>query len=110
MDVRTHLALCESVARATDRMLQAARGADWDALVTAEQACALLVDRLRHDPVTASLDAEERARKAALIRRMLANDREIRDITRPELARLDRLLGPSRREAELRRAYGPASG
>ncbi len=106
MDARTHLALCESVAQATDRMLAAAQRADWDGLVVAERECATLVERLRSARTPPALGAAEGARKAALIRHMLANDKAIRDLTRPELARLASLIAPAQREARVHRAYG----
>lgn len=112
MDARTHLSLCESVARATGRMLEAARAGDWDALVVAEQACAILVDRLRSGGEAPPLDAAQANRKEALIRQMLADDAAIRDITQPELARLATLISASARESRLARAYseGAATG
>jgi flagellar protein FliT len=112
MDARTHLALCESVARATGRMLDAARAGDWDMLVVAEKACAILVERLRTAGEAPALDASQANRKEALIRQMLADDAAIRDITQPELARLAKLLSASTQETRLARAYaeGAASG
>ncbi|MBK6980955.1 MAG: flagellar protein FliT [Betaproteobacteria bacterium] len=110
MDARTHLALCESAARATDRMLDAAREGDWDELAVAEEACAALVERLRSVREPPPLDDAQRSKKAILIRKMLANDRLIRDIANPELARLSKLLSPAHDEARLARAYGEGSG
>jgi flagellar protein FliT len=106
MNARQHLALCESVADVTDCMLAAARAADWDELVRAEQTCARLVANLRSDPLVHALDEEGSARKAALLRRMLANDAAIRSITESELDRLASLLAPRQHEARLARAYG----
>lgn len=106
MNAQAHLALCEAVAAATDRMLEAARRADWDSLVDAERQCAMLVERLRDSAPPPGLDDGERARKATLIRHMLANDAAVRDIAQPELARLAALLSPSLREGRIARAYG----
>lgn len=98
LNAETHLALCESIAIATGRMRAAAESADWDALIESERICFTLVERLRGvEPPP--LDAEARARKARLMRAMLADDRAVRDHAQPELARLQRLLSGARHAA-----------
>lgn len=98
LNAETHLALCESIAIATGRMRAAAENADWDALIETERTCFSLVERLRGvEPPP--LDAEGRARKARLMRAMLADDRAVRDRAQPELARLQKLLSGARQAA-----------
>lgn len=98
LNAETHLALCESIAVVTGRMRAAAESADWDALIEGERVCFTLVERLRGTEPP-PLDSEGRARKARLMRAMLADDRAIRDHAQPELARLQRLLSGARHAA-----------
>jgi flagellar protein FliT len=55
------------------------------------------------DPLPQSV----RTLKAKLIRKVLADDAAIRDITQPWLMRLGDMLGANRRERDLLNAYGP---
>ncbi|HEX8886390.1 MAG TPA: flagellar protein FliT, partial [Noviherbaspirillum sp.] len=86
--------LYENVSTLTRQMLSAARSNDWDALHRLEQACADQVEVLRHGQPAAApaLPAELRARKVRLLQAILADDREIRNITEPSLHQLSRLL------------------
>lgn len=104
MNADIHLALCESLARATRQMREAAERADWDTLVAGGDKCAELVERLRSEP-TPRLDQASLQRKAGLLKAMLADDREIREHTQPEVARLSALLGIGRRAAEAAAKY-----
>jgi flagellar protein FliT len=99
-----HLALCESIARETRGMRAAAERGDWEQLVERGDACAALVERMRAHPAP-QLDAEARERKARLLREMLADDREIRHHTEPELSRIGALLGVGRRAATAAARY-----
>jgi flagellar protein FliT len=91
-------------------MLSAAQAGDWERLVSLEKDCSRLVARLSHlendDPMSTDL----RTRKAAMIRKVLADDAAIRDITEPWLARLGTMLGANRRERQLLKSYGPPTG
>jgi hypothetical protein len=97
MSAERHLHLYEDIAATTRRMVDAARGLDWDGLWAAEEECRALVERARAlDAV--ELDERERQRKAELIRTMLRHDAEVRALAYPALARLDALVrGPRRR-------------
>jgi flagellar protein FliT len=88
------LELYENIARATQRMVEAARALDWEALGAAQRDCLELVQRAG-SLGAGVLDAEARARKAQLMRTMLRNDAELRALAHPELARLDALLQAS---------------
>jgi flagellar protein FliT len=91
----------------TAHMLSAAQAGDWQRLVSLENDCSELVaclSRLENDdPLPEGL----RVRKAAMIRKVLADDAAIRDITEPWLARLGTMLSANRREQQLLRSYGP---
>jgi flagellar protein FliT len=85
------LELYENIATTTQRMVDAARAHDWDALQAAERECLHLVQRARSLDA-AQLDANARRRKAQLMLTMLRNDAELRALAHPQFARLEALL------------------
>ena len=97
----------DTLSNTTGHMLSAARARDWDRLVNLEKDCSDLVTRLSHLENDDPLPEKLRLRKAAMIRKVLADDAAIRDITEPWLARLGTMLGANRREHQLLRSYGP---
>ncbi|PZP54892.1 MAG: flagellar protein FliT [Azospira oryzae] len=103
------LAAYEALSLLTDRMLEAARAQDWDQLVELEKECRRLAEALQ-TASDAALTLEEQRRKAAIIRKVLADDAQIRSLAVEWMAELERLLGANRREQALRRAYGEAGG
>ena len=89
----TLLECYEAIADASVGMLAAARRSDWNGLVAAEKYCAASIDRLRSmQEYAPPLDPVGRQRKVAIIRKVLANDAEIRTLTQPWLARLQGVL------------------
>ncbi len=99
------LATFEALSTLTERMLQTAQAGDWDRLVELERECRQLAEALQAAPQP-PLTPEEQRRKAALIRKVLADDAEIRSLAVEWMAELERLLGVHRRERALHRAYG----
>jgi len=97
----------ERLSLTTGQMLAAARSGEWERLIELEQDCAQLTVALSalesDDPLPAAL----RERKANLLRKLLADDAAIRDITEPWVKRLESTLGANRRERRLLDAYGP---
>jgi len=96
----------ESIGHVSQLMLTAARHRDWDTLVDAERCCAVLIARLQ--TVGASdgdLDSEGKKRKQQIIRRVLAEDAEIRDLTQPWLQQLESHLGSARRARDVKATY-----
>lgn len=100
------LSLYESVSGLSGDMLAAAQAGEWDQLVELETRCASQVQVLRAGEAAAPLSAERRARKVAMIRKILADDREIRDLTSPWMAKLGAMLQSSGAERRLANAYG----
>jgi flagellar protein FliT len=90
----------------TGQMVAAAESNDWDRLVLLEQQCSAHVAHLKaHEPGLA-LEGDSRERKVSAIRQMLDDDRRIRDLTMPWMARLSALIASSGAERRLARAYG----
>ena len=96
----------EAMAGITDQMLAAATENDWDRLVQLEQQCAACVRQLKASGDGQPLAGQERVRKTNAIRKMLASDRQIRDLTQPWMARLSAMINNKATERRVARAYG----
>lgn len=82
----------EAIEQASEQMLEAARGGDWDQVVKLEGACALLISQLKNAAARNELGVEERQLKGRIMKRILVNDAEIRTLAEPWLEDLDRLM------------------
>ncbi len=96
----------EAMVGITDQMLAAATASDWDRLVQLEHQCAACVRQLKADGDGQPLAGQERVRKVDAIRRMMASDRKIRDLTQPWMAKLTAMMSNNQTERRLARAYG----
>lgn len=103
------IAAYEAILALTGQMLEAARNDDWDGLVALEKECKKLVAELVAENTGQPLSGQFRQRKAEIIRKVLADDAEIRNITQPWMAHLQAVLGSAGREKKLRHAYDPGS-
>jgi flagellar protein FliT len=99
------LSTYEMLERITGEMLSAARSAQWDRLLELEQTCTTHVARLREGGEVA-LGPEGRQRKVELIKKILDDDRHIRDITMPWMAKLSAMINSTTTERRLVNAYG----
>ncbi len=104
------LDLYESMSAISAQMAQAASACDWDRLVALEQDCAGLARRLEACGEPTPLSEAEKARKFALIRRILADDAEVRRHTEPWMQHVRQFLGGGARERRMRLAYGAHNG
>lgn len=96
----------EQIAPLVARMLDLARAGNWDALVTLEMQFRADIEILKKIDTTDTLDLSQRAQKHRLLKRILADDAEIRNILSPQLARLGALLGSMQQQHNLHQAYG----
>jgi flagellar protein FliT len=97
------------MADASGRMLSAARADDWDEVCKVERECADLVTELSRMGDLAPLDPTLRAQKLELMKKVLADDAEIRLLSQPWLRKLDTMMrGPATID-RLKRAYGAGS-
>ena len=88
------LAYYESIAQVSKLMLNAARAGDWQTLRDGEECCAALIGRLKALPCDEyALDERATQRKRQIVRRILIDDAQIRDLTQPWLRTLDTHLG-----------------
>lgn len=97
------------MADASHRMLDAARDDDWDRVCAVEQECSRLIKDLSTMGDLAPADPALRQQKLELMRRVLADDAEIRLLTQPWLKKLDTMLRSPDNAARLGRVYGSGS-
>ena len=99
-----------SISTVTGQMVDAARKSDWDRLIALEHDCRTLIEKLKRSEAGANAGAHFVQRKVALIRKVLADDAEVRKFTEPWMTKLENYLGNARQEHKLRRAYEPDLG
>jgi len=107
MSMETSILSCyESLALASARLLQGARERDADAMERAQAECGALIGMLRELGDGHALSPGADQRKMQVLRRLLADDAEIRDLTQPWLKTLESMLGGSTARRRLDSAYG----
>lgn len=90
---RTHLLEhYEAIANASQRMLEAARESDWDEVERQEGRCHALIAALKAASLEGPLRPADNRRRMDLLRRILADDAEIRGRSDPWLKQLERLI------------------
>lgn len=88
----------------TGQMRNAAEQGEWDRLILLEQECKRKVEEIKpRDAIPASL--AERQQKIALIKKILADDAEIRNRTEGWMEQLQRIMHSTRSEQRLQQAY-----
>ena len=97
------------MADASHRMLSAARDDDWDAVCAVERECAGIIAELSTMGDLSPSDPDLRSRKLGLMKRVLADDAELRLLTQPWMRKLEGMLQTSTTTARLHRAYGAGS-
>lgn len=104
------LSAYQSLFDTSSDMLALARAADWAALVEQESEYLVQVERIRRMDAQQSLDESRAAQKAALLEQILEQDMEIRRHLVARRDELGELIGSSRRQQAVNRAYGPQQG
>ncbi|MEN9864720.1 MAG: hypothetical protein RL748_310 [Pseudomonadota bacterium] len=100
------LSLYEAVSKITDQMLAAARQGDWDRMIALEEHCSRHIETLKDGEPPEPLTGVKRERKVQIIHKILADDREIRDLAEPWMAQLGQMINSTRAERRLSNAYG----
>lgn len=96
----------ESLSALTGRMRDAAMQEDWDVLVSLEQQCSRQVAAMRPLDTVTALDESSCQRKIQLIKKILADDAEIRNRTESWMGQLQRAMQSNHQEQRLQHAYG----
>lgn len=95
----------ESLSSIMGQMRVAASQGEWNHLVELEQQCSQRVNAMKAQDAATPLDESTRLRKVALIRKILADDADIRNQTQPWMAQLQRLMQSASQESRLLKAY-----
>lgn len=96
----------ESLSVLTSQMRDAAVQGEWDQLIDLEQQCSQHVATMKPVDTFDTLDASTRQRKVHLIKKILADDAEIRNHTEAWMGQLQRIMHSNRQEQRLQQAYG----
>jgi flagellar protein FliT len=107
MDNIEMISIYENVATITDQMLNAARSSDWDLLSKLESDCSSQVQTLKDNDTGLALPPELKSKKIQIIKKILAHDKEIRDLTEPWMAQLSNLMKTSELSRKISQAYYP---
>lgn len=99
------ISIYEAVSSLTGQMLAAAQTRDWESLATLESHCTSHVETLKRAEPALPLTGESRAKKIRIIHQIMAQDREIRNLTEPWMAELAALMNNAGTERKLARAY-----
>ncbi|UGQ47521.1 flagellar protein FliT [Massilia endophytica] len=78
------LSMYENIAGLTNKMVAAAQSGNWTGLDRMENQCAAASVAVMSG--VPALEGDARARKIALLKQIMANDRAIRDVTEPWMA------------------------
>jgi len=86
------ISLYESMVEISHQMLEAARHQDWDGLGRLEVLCQGYIHQIPvHDERT-PLSPQVLEKKVAMLKKILSNDKEIRDLMEPWMLRLNEIM------------------
>jgi len=105
MNSKQLISIYENVADITAQMVNAALDNDWQLLAKLEARCSDQVQAIKDDPTPVELERAEHEKKVSVIKKILADDRKIRDITQPRMAQLGEMMRRSSTQRKLARAY-----
>lgn len=96
-----------SIARQSEEMLRAAEAGDWDGLCAAEERCSSLISQLQEIKQNqAKLNEREKQEHIGYLKKILADDAAIRNITEPRLMQLEQFLRAASNNQRLNKTYG----
>lgn len=100
------IASYESLSTLTEQMRDAALQGEWEHLIELEHQCSRQVAAMKPQDEVSALDETSRQRKIQLIRKILADDADIRSRTQAWMGQLQHIMQSNRQEQRLQRAYG----
>ena len=109
MEKSVILSVYEKVSGVMGLMVQAAEEKDWDRLIELETHCSSYMDTLRFGDHHDDLTVEELQYKMDLIRKILNDDRKIREQTEPWMKELSDLIRHSSTARKINHAYGSSN-
>ncbi len=105
MNSQELMSIYENVAVITGQMVGAAQEHDWQLLAELEDSCSAQVRAIRENDTPVELAQADQMKKVDVIKKILADDRKIRDITQPRMAQLTEMMRRSSTQGKLARAY-----
>lgn len=96
----------ESLSTITQQMREAAVHGEWDQLIALEQRCSQHVTTMKPLDAAIALDEPNRQRKIQLIKKILADDAEVRGRTEAWMGQLQQIMHSNRQEQRLQQVYG----
>ena len=95
MNSQEIVSIYEHVAELSAQMVSAAQNHNWELLSRLELSCQTQMQAIQDVDMPVVLERTERERKVGFLKKILADDRKIRDLIQPEMARLGELInGP----------------
>lgn len=96
-----------AIARQSETMLAAAQEGNWDGLCEAEEKCSALIQQLQTiKQSNAQLNETEKQEHIGYLKKILADDAAIRNITEPRLMQLEQFLRAASNNQRLNNSYG----
>jgi flagellar protein FliT len=96
----------ESLSALTHEMRIAAEQGEWDKVLVLEQQSKHCIASLKSADELSLLDKTTQPRKVELIKKILADDTEIRQRTSAWMSQLQRIMQSNRQEQKINQAYG----
>jgi flagellar protein FliT len=106
----SQIELYEEMSLLSARMVEAARGGDWNSLIELERGVTSLRNALMAIPDDGNAPATDLVRKRSLIQRILEDDAEVRRYTEPWMEHVRKYLGDSTRRPDGRQVYAVGAG
>lgn len=100
--------LYAAIANQSRVMLDAAKSGNWDDLCAAEEQCSKLIHALQtiKEAQQIELNEHERNQHIGYLKKILADDAAIRNITEPRLKQLEEFLRAANNSQKLSNSYG----
>ena len=95
----------QSISQLTGQMLMAAKAGDWDGLTELELHCRSKVAELKSMKEGLTLDSEHKKQKVEVIKKILADDKRIRELTEPWMNSLHAILSTNYKGKLVTEAY-----
>jgi len=100
--------LYAAIANQSQIMLDSAKAGDWDELCAAEEQCSRLISELQaiKQAQQTELNEKEKSQHIGYLKKILADDAAIRNITEPRLKQLEEFLRAANNSQKLSNSYG----
>ena len=95
----------KSISILTGKMVNAATAGDWDGLTELELTCRAKVEELKHMKQGVMMDSSNKKQKVEVIKKILADDARIRELTEPWMNSLHSILTANHKGKLVTKAY-----